>query len=405
MNALRPESLAAASSSPSSLFLVAREPESPWDARGFGDLVPPATLLEARERRDELSRLLGHERAAAADFLLALADFDRRRGWEQLGHPSLFAFLTRELGLSNAAAWYRLTGARLLPRFPTVEAALRDGRLCLTVVGELSKVLTSANAGEVLPRFLGRSSREAKEIVATLLPDPAPPRRDVVRALPAPVPAPALATGRLEEPSAAPLRAREVVPTHPAQGPGAEVRPLTDDLRRLSVTVSARFIEKLAAARTGLSHALPGATTEQILETALDLLLERQARRKALVKRPRKARSAPPASTLASTSIPTSTPVEALAPGLAGRPHIPARIEREVRLRDGDRCQFPLDAGGVCGSTWQVQLDHVRPLATGGPTTAANLRCACAFHNRYAAEQTLGPAVAGHRSPSRGRPR
>ncbi|MBK9519723.1 MAG: HNH endonuclease [Anaeromyxobacter sp.] len=366
---------------------------------------------------------MGRERAAAADFLLALADFDRRRGWEQLGHASLFAFLTRELGLSNAAAWYRLTGARLLPRFPAVEAALRKGRLCLTVVGELSRVLTSANAEEVLPRFFGRSSREAKEIVAALLPDPAPPRRDVVRALPAPVPAapscpsaplarvegaapcldaaaapaPALATGRLEEPSAAPLRAREVVPTHPAQGPGAAVRPLTDDLRRLSVTVSARFLEKLAAARTGLSHALPGATTEQILETALDLLLERQARRKALVKRPRKTRSAPPASTLASTSIPTSTPVVALAPALTGRSHIPAEIEREVRLRDGDRCQFPLDAGGVCGATWQVQLDHVRPLATGGTTTAANLRCACSFHNRYAAELALGPLVAGHR--------
>jgi len=83
-------------------------------------------------------------------------------------------------------------------------------------------------------------------------------------------------------------------------------------------------------------------------------------------------------------------------PGPA-RPDVPAHVEREVRLRDGDRCQFPLDAGGVCGSTWQVELDHVVPRALEGPTTVANLRCACAFHNRYAAEWALGPAVAGAR--------
>jgi hypothetical protein len=98
---------------------------------GFSDLVPPATLSEARAHRDDLARLLGREREAAADFLLALADFDRRRAWERLGHAGLFAFLTRELGLSNGAAQLRLSAARLLPRHPAVEVALRSGRLCL----------------------------------------------------------------------------------------------------------------------------------------------------------------------------------------------------------------------------------------------------------------------------------
>jgi hypothetical protein len=82
------------------MALLAREPESPWEAKGFADLVPPATLVEARAHRDDLARLLRLERQAAADFLLALADFDRRRGWARLGHARLFAFLTRELGLS-----------------------------------------------------------------------------------------------------------------------------------------------------------------------------------------------------------------------------------------------------------------------------------------------------------------
>lgn len=411
MNALPTESLAAVAST-SSLFLVAREPESPWDARGFGDLVPPATLREARERRDELTRLLGRERAAAADFLLALADFDRRRGWERLGHASLFAFLTRELGLSSGAAQLRLSAARLLPRHPAVEAALRGGRLCISAVGQLARVLTTENEAAVLPRFFGRSAREAAELAADLLPRAEPPMRALVTPLPAPRPTSLPIPRPMEGPKAslvdrpqhalAPCQSLSADAPHPTAPPPAplhtyevpapdraapprqdpprlaEIEPLTAELRRLHLTVSKGFLQKVATARTGLSHAIPRASTEQVLEAALDLLLERQARWKARVKRPRRAGKA-------STPPPTPTSTQ------AGRPHIPAEIEREVRLRDDDRCQFPLDIGGVCGSTWQVELDHVVPLALGGPTSAANLRCACA-HNRYAAELLLGAA-------------
>ncbi len=42
-----------------------------------------------------------------ADFLVALADFDRRRLWVDLGYSGLFMFLHRELGLSKGASHYR----------------------------------------------------------------------------------------------------------------------------------------------------------------------------------------------------------------------------------------------------------------------------------------------------------
>jgi 5-methylcytosine-specific restriction endonuclease McrA len=281
-------------------------------------------------------------------------------------------------------------------------------------VGQLARVLTRENEAEVLPRFFGRSAREAAELAAELLPRAEPPMRALVTPLAAPRPASLPIPRPMEGPQPslvdlaqhalapcqglsvdaphptalppAPLHTYEVpVPDRvapPRQDPPrpAEIEPLTAELRRLHLTVSKGFLQKVATARTGLSHALPRATTEQILEAALDLLLERQARRKARVKRPRRTGKA-------STPTPTSS----------GRPHIPAEIEREVRLRDGDRCQFPLDVGGVCGSTWQVELDHVVPLALWGPTIAANLRCACAAHNRYAAELLLGAASASIR--------
>ena len=149
-------------------------------------------MTSARDLSARLAELLHRERAALAEFLVALADFDRKRLWVELGHASLFYFLHRELGLSKGAAFYRKTAAELIQRFPEVVEPLRDGRLCFTSVVELSKVLTPENRSDVLPRFFQLSKREAKAVSAALQPVEAAPHRDVVTSVRVPVVAPAL---------------------------------------------------------------------------------------------------------------------------------------------------------------------------------------------------------------------
>ena len=98
----------------------------------------------------------------------------------------------------------------------------------------------------------------------------------------------------MPEPAAPPPASVELsVPPAPLR---SVAEPLTGELRRLHVTVSRRFTEKLKAAREALSHSHRGAEVEEILEAGLDLILERAAKRKALVARPRtKAPPPPPA--------------------------------------------------------------------------------------------------------------
>src|SRR5919198_5420664 len=139
--------------------------------------------MNARELSNQLLTLLRKEQSAMADFLLALADFDQKKLWRDLGHASLFSFLRRELGLSAGAAQYRKTAAELVQKFPEVEAALREGRLCLSSVVELAKVLTPANQHEVLPKFFGLSRREAEAMAVSIRPVEVAPRRDVVTAV------------------------------------------------------------------------------------------------------------------------------------------------------------------------------------------------------------------------------
>jgi hypothetical protein len=328
-------------------------------------------MTSARDLTSRLAVLLRNERAALADFLVALAAFDRERRWLELGYGSLFDFLHRELGLSKGAAFYRKTAAELIRRFPEVVEPLRDGRLCLTSVGELSKVITPENREAILPRFFHVSRTEAKAVSAELCPALAPPRRDVVtsaarsdgRALPTAAltddlgqavhPVNRLLEIRTDAAAAASLASPAAPPTPPGRERRDETQPLTGDLSRLHLTVSRQFLRKLEAARAALSHCRPGASAQEILEAGLDLLLAQHAKRKGLTDKPR--RSPPPSSP----------------------EHLPVHVKRAVWKRDDGRCQWPLEGGGICGSSHRVEFDHVDPRGRGGPSTIENVRLLC----------------------------
>jgi hypothetical protein len=329
-------------------------------------------MTTARELTNRLAALLAKEHGAMADFLVALADFDQRESWAELGHTSLFYFLRRELGLSAGAAQYRKTAAGLVRRFPEVEAALRAGRLCLSSVVELARVLTPENAGEVLPRFFGLSSREAAAVAASIRPVEDPPRRAVVTLLRPAASAVTTAPGADRSPASdegEALRAPETtaaldapataapLPRAVAPAPRTTVEPLSADLNRLHVTVSARVLAKLEAARDALSHSHPGASFEEVIEAGLDLVLERHAKRRGLVEKPLRA------------------------PRPCAPDHVPAHVKREVWTRAKGRCEALLASGGVCGSTRRLEFHHLDPVARGGASTADKIRLHCDVHH------------------------
>ncbi len=157
----------------------------------------------ARDCAIRLQHLLRNEHGAMAEFLVALAEFDRERLWIALGYASIFDFLRRELRLSKSAASFRKKAAELIQRFPSIVEPLRDGRLCLSSVFEVGKVLTFENQDDVLPRFFQLGKREAMAVAASLRPEGAPAFRDVVTTL---VAAPSLAS--VPEPGRAALALR-----------------------------------------------------------------------------------------------------------------------------------------------------------------------------------------------------
>ncbi len=195
-------------------------------------------------------------------------------------------------------------------------------------------------------------------MVAEILPAEVVPTRTVVTVVPllAPVePAP------VERPTG---WTRTV--THPERAMAApEVRrtvvaPLTRTETRMHVTVSPEFVALLKKAKAGQSHVQPGATDEQVLTAALELLLAQQEKRRASV---------------------------------------PPKVKREVRKRDGGKCTWPLANGGTCGSEVRLEIDHVVPRGKGGPSTVDNCRVLCDVHNREAARVAYGDDVMDRYAP------
>ncbi len=339
-------------------------------------------MTKARELTVHLASMLRNEHGAMADFLLALADFDRQKLWRDVGHTSLFYFLRRELKLSAGAAQNRKTAAELIQKFPEVEAALRQGHLCLSTVNEVAKVLTPENTHEVLPRFFGLSRREAEEVAVSLRPVEVVPVREVITAI-----RPAAPVVRAVPAATHPMAAgREVAPAHAfhlaeiaapvavtapvAQPPRDSVEPLDAELSRLHVTVFRRFLEKLEAAKDALGHACPSGSGADILERGLDLVLAQHAKRMGLVETPRKE--------------PRPSRTDA----------IPAHVKREVLLRAGGRrCEWRFESGERCGCRRRLELDHIVPRALGGQSTIDNVRLVCRQHNLLAARRVFGDAV------------
>jgi hypothetical protein len=340
-------------------------------------------MTNARELSARLAALLHDEHSALSDFLVALADFDAKRSWMELGYTSLFVFLHRELRLSKGAAQYRKTAAELLRRVPEIVEPIRDGRLCLTVVVELARVLTPENQKDVLPRFFHLSRQEAMEIVAELAPRPAPPLRQVTTAVRAPAPdvfaaasAPSSTATLSDESRGRPADLPDANSHTEGRGSSPQprpertvVEPVTADRRRLHITVRRAVLEKIAAARDALSHSMPHATDDEIIEAGLDLILAEHAKRKGLVAKPRKE------------------------PRSSKGDGIPAHVKRAVWARDGGCCQWKTADGGICGSTLRVQFAHRNPRARGGPPTIENVRLLCAFHNQYEARLDFGDAL------------
>ena len=138
--------------------------------------VPDDALLR------RLGELVSQSRRVEADLVAHIGEVDGRRLFARHAFPSMFAYCTENLHLSEAEAYRRITVARAARQHPEVLEALRDGRLHLSGLARLVPLLIADNCVALLERATHLTTRQIEVLVAELAPRPDVP--SAIRKLP-----------------------------------------------------------------------------------------------------------------------------------------------------------------------------------------------------------------------------
>src|SRR5437867_11050149 len=287
--------------------------------------------LSDRSLLDGLASRLRQQRAISAELLADLAEVDARRLYVPAGYPSMFLYCVQELRLSERAAFHRIRGARTARQYPAVFTALADGHLHLSAVVLLAPYLTAENANELLAAAAHKSTSEIDRLLAERFPQPdIPAQLQQLRELPPQLsrgivgPSSRHAPGRVEASSQRP-----------------RVTALSAERFGLQLTMCQSTHDKLRYAQQLLGHALPTGDFVQVLDRALDALIEKLEKRKF-------ARARRPSPSKRSSNNPR---------------HIPAHVRRAVWERDQGQCTFVSEAGRRCPARALLEFDHVDEVA------------------------------------------
>jgi len=374
-----------------------------------------------------------HERETTTSVLWHLKEVSDRRLYCALGFGSIFKYTVEELQYSEGAAARRLSAMRLLSEIPEIAPAIENGTLNLSTVSTVQnffkrekvdqgKEYTEEQKKDVLDSVSNKSKRETETILATLSPEsvvgpektkPLTETKTELRII-------------LDADTLNKIEKLRDLTAH--QNPEGSYGVLLGILAEIALD-KLDPVKKEERIQKRQTKARKVAEGKRDVEAKAESELTAQAEAHAATiqgtppeELSQKNKSTPRAKPTPqnkstpsgeSVSLNKATPMEDLSPqnkstppaksgGMAKRNlcknvnfrYIPAKIRREVSIRDGGRCTFQ-DArtGRVCGDTYKIEVDHIVPVAAGGKSELNNLRLVCFHHNQWAAIQKLGKSA------------
>jgi Domain of unknown function (DUF222) len=337
----------------------------------------------------EITTLAGHLAAAECRWLLMVAEFDRRKGYEQWGCWCASQWLGLRCGLEARAAQEKVRVARALDDLPAITEAFAKGELSYSQVRALTRVAEPATETDLLMIARHATAAQLERLVRSY--------RGVLRREDETGAAQArhdrrslryhfddygsiVGQFRLDpEEGAVLIRSLEAEQERSAERHDADPVTRTADYpvaaRRADalVAIAERALDSEAASRGDDRYQVVVHADASVLTDDADGRCE-LASGPALA--PETARRlACDASLVTMVDGPDGTPLDV---GRKTR-RIPARLRRAVLARDGT-CVFP----GCDRSI--AEIHHRKHWARGGPTTLDNLDGHCKYHHRLVHE-------------------
>lgn len=256
-------------------------------------------------------QLVSRERETTAAILRHLQEVERRRLFSKLKYRSLFDYAVKRLKYSEAQAQRRISAMRLLKELPEFASKVESGSLSLTNLSQAQTYFYHESKYRKLHGKQGLNKQEKKKTVQRIIGKDSRTAKMML-------------LGMHSEPEKVMERVRAVTP----------------ELNEVRFAASSSVMRKLNQLRSMLAHRRRNADIAELIEYALDIALEAEAKR------------------------------------------LPKK-RREILKSGGDECEN-------CGSKFALEVDHRYPKAKGGSDKRDNLRVLCRSCNQRAAIESYG---------------
>jgi hypothetical protein len=261
------------------------------------------------------------------------------------------------IGLTPDMFYKRAQAARAIRRFPELQDMVERGDASVSHLAMVAPHITDANAEVVFAGIRRKSTREVRKFLACLNPD-------------------------------------------------GTLKPEDETCHDLRLTLNSKQLSLLERAREVLSFGGKIPAVEDILEQALERLLDQKDPIRQAERAERRADSKSKTSaarrtddertdasvddTGSSKELPATRQEGLIQKFSTQRSRIPKAVRHAVWLRDGGECRWPLENGEVCGHRYCVEIEHIVPKARGGTDDLENLMLLCRYHNQAVADQIFG---------------
>ncbi len=305
------------------------------------------------ELMTRFEKLVRTERKITHLILWHILEIEERRIYAELGYDGMYSYLTQYLGYSDGSAYRRLQSARLLKQVPEMAEKIEAGILNITQLTQVQKslqeckkmgeVISSEKTAEILEKILYKNTFETQKILALEFNQP--------------------------------IKVSEIV------------RPQKDESVRLEITLSHEQYQELLQAKSLLSHICFDGSWTELIATLAQIYNKQKLQGRRVVKdqvmpvpnKPLSSTQSVVAAKLCENSVQKTK---------SKRQYIPANTKRALLQKAQHQCEYQdPHTHKRCSSQFQLQVDHIQPLAQNGSNELSNLRILCRTHNILAAQK------------------
>lgn len=288
--------------------------------------------LSNTELNANLKRLVSSERKILHLILEHINEVDSRKLYLEMAYSSLYEYLTKECQYSGSAAMRRISAAHLIREVPVIAEKIQTGTINLSQIGELARAIkekeksgvsvSASQKNKLVAMISGKTTSETqKEISVGLDLEIKVPEKQFVQ---------------------------------------------KDNSVRVELTLTQEQYQRLMKCRDIAAPILfsegGGTSIAEVVGLLTDFYLK--SKKRDGVSEDLTEMIAKPMSESANKTL---TP----------------KTRREIFQRD-KCCQYKdPSTGRLCGSTFDLEIDHVKPRWASGDHSSANLQVLCRAHNNF----------------------